>query len=87
MPDTSVESDLLGGFEGMDGCGRNVLHLIAWEETAEVEGRLSKTVADDPFTHLSNHLHIIIDSWYHKVGKLNPYTSLLHGEDGVEHWL
>ena len=87
MLDACVEGDLLGCLEGMDGGGRNILHLLAGKETAEVEGRLCEAVADEPLAHLADHGHIIVDARDDEVGEFDPYARLFHGEDGVEHGL
>jgi len=87
MLDTSVEGGLLGGFEGLDGRGRDILHLVAGEETAEMERSICEAVADEPLTHLTDHAHIVVDARDDEVGEFDPHARLFHGEDGVEHWL
>ena len=87
MLDASVEGDLLGGLESLDGRGKDILHLVAGEETAEVEGRLCETVADEPLAHLADHVHVVVDARDDEVGEFDPYARCPHGEDGVEHWL
>ena len=87
MLDTCVEGGLLGDFEDLDGCGSDVLHLIAGEETAEVQGLVGKVVVDYPTAHFSDHLHIVVDGGDEEVGQLYPHTSVAHGEDSVEYGL
>ena len=52
-----------------------------------MEWGIGKTVFDEPLTHPANHFHIIIDARDDKIGDFYPYTSIMHGEDGVEHRL
>ena len=52
MLDAGVEGNLLGGLESLDGGGGSALHLVAGEETTEVEGRFCKAVTDEPLAHL-----------------------------------
>ena len=87
MQDASLEGGLLGGLEGLDGRGRDILHLVAGEETAEVERRFGEAVGDEPLAHLTDHAHIVVDARDDEVGEFEPHARLFHGEDGVEHWL
>ena len=64
-----------------------MLHLITWKETAEVQGMVGKAVVSYPTAHFANHLHVVVDVGDDKVGEFYPYTSITHGEDGVEHGL
>lgn len=84
MLDALFLSDLSGSTEGLDRCGLKVLHLISREETREMERGAGKVIGNEPLAHLTDHVHIIVDSWDNKVGELYPYASPLHGEDGVE---
>jgi hypothetical protein len=86
MFDAFIEGDTLGCFQGGKGCGRQVLHLIAWEEPAEMERCMAQTMSHQPLTHLPNHIHIVVNGGNEEVGQFYPHASLLHGEDGVEHW-
>ena len=87
MPDAGCFCDLSGGTECMDGRWGNVLHLKAGEEAAEVERGIGKTVIDEPAAHLTNHIHIIIDTRDDEVGEFYPDSGIAHGKDGVEHGL
>ena len=84
MPDALLLSNLLGSTEGMDGCGLKVVHLIAREESRKMEWGVRKTMGNEPLAHLTDHVHIVVDSWDNEVGEFYPHASLLHGEDGVE---
>lgn len=86
MLDAFVEGDALSGFQGGKRCRRQVLHPIAWEEPAEMEGCMGQTMSHQPLTHLPDHLHIVVNGGNEEVGQFYPHASLLHGEDGVEHW-
>jgi hypothetical protein len=87
MPDTLLFSNLLGSTEGMHGCGLKVVHLVAREESREMEWGVRKAMGNEPLAHLANHIHIVVDARNHKVGDFYPHACLLHGEDGVEHRL
>lgn len=82
-----LTSYALGLVEGMEGCGRKVLHFVAGKEAAEVERGAGKAVVDEPATHAPNHRHVVVDVRDDKVGEFQPHASLLHGEDGVEYGL
>ena len=84
MLDALFLSDLSGSTEGMDRCGLKVLHLIAGEKTREMERGVGKVIGNEPLAHLTDHVHIVVDSRDNKVGELYPHASPLHGEDGVE---
>ena len=84
---TCVEGDLFGCLEGLDGCGGNILHLIAGEESAEMERSISEAVGDEPLAHLADHGHIVVDARDDEVSEFDPYVRLFHGENSVEHWL
>ena len=75
---------LLRFLKGMDGSRRNVLHSIAWEEAAEVQGMVGKAVVSYPTAHFANHLHVVVDVGDDKVGEFYPHPGITHGEDGVE---
>ena len=85
MLDACVEGDLLGGLEGMAGGGRDVLHLEAGEETAEMEGRFCEAVVNEPLAHPTDHVHIVVDGRNDEVRQFDPHARIAHGEDGVEH--
>ena len=87
MPDALLLSNLLGSTEGMDGCGLKVVHLVAREESREMEWGVSKAMGNEPLAHLANHIHIVVDARDHEVGDFYPHACLLHGEDSVEHRL
>ena len=84
MPDTLFLCNLSGSAEGMDGCGLKVLHLIAGEETREVEWGVGKAVLLEPAAHLTDHVHIVVDGGNDEVGELYPHASPFHGKDSVE---
>ena len=84
MLNTLVNGDALGVLQRGNGCWREVLHFVAWEETAEVEWGRGEAVGDEPLAHPSNHVHIVINSRDDEVWQLYPHTSIPHGEDGVE---
>lgn len=63
---------------------RNILHLESREETAEVKWLVSETIADYPAAHLTNHIHIIIHTWYDEICQFYPDPSVTHGKDCVE---
>ena len=71
----------------MKGCGRQVVHLIAGKETAEVQGLVGKVVVDYPTAHATNHLHVVVDGRDEEVGEFYPYTGVMHRKNGVEHGL
>ena len=71
----------------MNRSRRNVLHLEAREETAEVQGIVGKAVACYPLAHLANHLYVIVDAGDDEVRQFYPHACIAHGENGVEHWL
>lgn len=86
MFDAFVEGDTLGCFQGGKGCRRQVMHLIAWEEPAEMERCMAQTMSHQPLTHLPDHIPIVVNGRNQEVCQFYPHASLLHGEDGVEHW-
>ena len=75
---------MAGSAKGMKGSGRQVEHAVSGEETAEVQGLVGKAVVDQPATHATNHLHVVVDLRDDEVGELYPHASIAHGEDGVE---
>jgi len=79
-----LTSYALSRLEGMEGCGRKMLHFVAGKEATEVERGAGKAVVDEPATHAPNHRHVVVDAWDEEVGEFQPHASLLHGEDGVE---
>ena len=85
--DASINGDALGFLQRGNGCWREVLHLVAWEETAEVERSRSEAIGDEPLAHPSYHGHIVINGRYDEVRQFYPHTSIPHGEDGVENRL
>lgn len=85
MFDAFVEGDALGCFQGGKGCRRQILHPIAWEESAEMEGCVGQTMSHQPLTHLPDHLPVVVNGGNEEVGQFYPHPILLHGEDGVEH--
>lgn len=84
MFDAFIDGNCLGLLQREDGGRRNVQHLIAREETAEMQGIVGKPVADDPLTHPSNHLHIIVHTRDDKVRQFYPHTGIAHGDNGVK---
>ena len=84
MTEAFVEGGLAGGAKGMEGCGQQVVHAVAGEETAEVEGLVGKAVVDEPAAHAANHLHVVVDGGDDEIGELYPHAGIVHGEDGVE---
>ena len=60
------------------------MHLIAGEETAEVEGCGGEAIGNEPLAHLSNHVYIVINIRDDEVCQFYPYTCIPHSEDGVE---
>ena len=49
-----------------------MLHLVAGEETAEVQGLVGKVVVDYPTAHAANHLHVVVDGGDEKIGEFYP---------------
>lgn len=84
MPDALFFCNLSGSAEGLDRCGLKVLHLISREETREMERGVGKVIGNEPLAHLTDHVHIVVDSWDNEVGELYPHASPLHGKDGIE---
>ena len=87
MLDTLFNGNSLGFLQRMDGSRRNVLHLISWEETAEVQGIVCKAVIHYPAAHLANHRHVIVHTRDDEIRQFNPHTCFLHSQDGIEDWL
>ena len=63
------------------------MHFITGEETAEMEGRFGEMMVNEPMTHLTNHVHVVIDAGDDEVGDFYPHAGIVHSEDGVEDWL
>ena len=76
-----------GFTEGLHGCGRQLLHLVAREEPAEMERVSCEAVVLQPAAHAPDHVHVVVDAGDDEVGDLYPDTRLVHGQDGVEHRL
>jgi len=87
MLDAFFNGDLLGFLQRVDGCRRNVLHLVAREETAEVQGIVGEAIAGYPLAHPTNYRHVIVDARDDEVRQFYPHASIAHRENGVEHWL
>ena len=84
MPQTFVKCNLPCSTQGLYRRGRQILHLIAREEPTEMEGSVGKSVFDEPATHATYHVHIVVDAGDDEVGQLYPHTGITHGQDGVE---
>ena len=78
---------MAGFLQGMKGCGWQMLHLVAGEETAEVQGLVGKVVVDYPTAHAANHLHVVVDGGNEEVGEFYPYACIAHRKNGVEYGL
>ena len=87
MLDAFFDGYCFGLLQSMNGRWRNVLHLEAWEETAEVQGIVCKTIVGYPAAHLANHRHVIVEARDDEIRQFNPYTGVLHGQNSVEDWL
>ena len=68
----------------MEGCRRDVLHLVAGKEAAEVEWGFGEVVVSEPTAHLADHLQLVVDARNQEVGEFYPHAGIAHGEDGVE---
>ncbi len=75
---------LLGRFERWQGCWWDVVHFVAWEETAEVQGAVGEAVAGHPAAHLANHLHVVVHARDDEIREFYPHVGIAHGQDGVE---
>ena len=51
MTDARFQGDLLGLLEGLDGCRRQIAHLVTGEETTEVQWSFAETVVLQPLAH------------------------------------
>ena len=87
MPDAFGQGDALCQPKGGKWRRGNVGHLVAWEKTTEMEGRLSKVVVGHPSAHLANLLHVVVDAGDDQMGQLYPHAGIPHGKYGLEHVL
>ena len=52
-----------------------------------MEWGVGKTVRDKPTAHLTDHIHIIVDTRNDEVGEFYPHPGFVHRKDGVEYGL
>lgn len=87
MSDAFILCDFLGVLQRRDGSRRNILHFVAGEEAAEVQGLVGQSVVHYPVTHSTDHLHIVVHTRDDEVRQLYPHASIVHRQDGVEYRL
>lgn len=85
MSDTLLLSNLTGRAQRGERRRRDVLHLEAGKEPAEVKRGIGEAICDEPSAHTAYHLEVVVDLGYDQIGDLNPHTCITHGQDGVEH--
>ncbi len=85
MSDTLLLSNLTGRAQGGERRRRDVLHLEAGKEPAEVKRGIGEAICDEPSAHTAYHLEVVVDLGYDQIGDLNPHTCITHSQDGVEH--
>lgn len=85
MSDTLLLSNLTGRAQRGERRRRDVLHLEAGKEPAEVERGIGEAICDEPSAHSAYHLEVIVDLGYDQIGDLDPHACITHSQDSVEH--
>ncbi len=84
MLDALFFGHLLCLLQRLQGCRWDVVHLVAREESAKVQGAVGESAADHPAAHLANHLYMVVQARDDEIREFYPHAGIAHGKDGVE---